>query len=148
MASREAALRALHAQADFEVVGMGSKLAAAAARCAEAGQRAHQASAQRAALLAELRRLQGAGAINPAVVGSLRLAYRAALEHERAASDERVQAASAEAELREALAALRHRSRHLERAAQREAASTAAARSASEGARLDDLWLAGHWRTA
>lgn len=146
MVSREAALRALHAQVDFEVVGKGGELSAAVARNAQAGRRAQEGSAQCAALLGELRRLQSTGALNPAAIDSLRRAYRLALEREMTLQGEHRQAMVAEDELRKTLAALRHRSRHLKRAAQDEAATTALARAAHDGAQLDDLWLATHRR--
>lgn len=142
MAAREGALRALQSQADFEVIDKGGELAEAMRLRCEAAQRAAAAAAQRQALLQELRRLQEHAAINPALLAALRRSYRVALDDERASHAELALAARAEEARREELAALRHRARHLERAALDAAATLQRQRQNRDGARLDDLWLA------
>jgi hypothetical protein len=144
MAPREIALRALQAQAEFDVMGKSGELANASEHRLQAQRRVTEAAHVRQALLAELRRLMAGGALNPAVMGSIRHGYRAEVRQEQAMQENLSNAVANEDERRQELAALRHRAQQIERAAKDEAAATAAARRQREAAQLDDLWLASH----
>jgi hypothetical protein len=142
MRPREATLGALLRHLEYEVLQQAMAVRDAAARRTTAAERFEAVQAQCEQLLREVMRLQSGGAINVALLMAVKAHYRRDLASLEQARTQLRDLAQVEDRLRDELAQMRHREKHLSEALEAERALARSNRQAHEAAQLDDLWLA------
>jgi hypothetical protein len=114
----------------------------AAAQRATAADRFDAVQAHCDKLLQEVMRLQSSRTINVALLMAIKAHYRRDLDSLEQARANLRDLARIEDRLRDELAQMRHREKHLDAALEAERALARSTRQAHEAAQLDDLWLA------
>jgi hypothetical protein len=141
MASTERALAALAAQLDFELTTKAAELGTLARLHSELDQQSATAGAYCEGLVQEAQRLGAMHSIDTALTSAVLRHLRAGRVRQRELLNEAKDLAAREAAARHALAEMRHRARHLQRALDDLARERRKALTDREAVVLDELWL-------
>lgn len=142
MSSREATLVALLRHLEYELLQQAMAVRDATAQRTVASERFDAAQAHCDGVLQEVMRLQSGQTINLALLMAVKTDYRRDLALLETARVQLTELSQTEDRLRDELAQMRHREKHLGAALEAERALARSARQAHEASQLDDLWLA------
>jgi hypothetical protein len=146
MRSNEPTLRALHAQAQFEIVAAGAAVAHAVAHSSSAERETNYWVRRCDVTARQLRRTVKRPRANPVLLDTLGRLYRGATRELYVSEATLVAAQQHEQSARDRLAEIRCRERAIGRALRVERHKESLRQQTFEGALQDDLWLLNAWR--